>query len=240
MAAVAQFFKNIASATYSLKDIADGIDKIYCEVVANPTMSSMWKGIMNFLKPHFAMYCVIISLFLIAVALFGKKMIGFLRFAFFAVVGFGIGTHYLASVIPAAVKIPGWLVGIVVAIVAAVLCRFLYFAMYGIAFGYGAYILSYNGFYITAFKFFTKDSVVISIIVSVIILAISLALRKYVEMAITAFLASRGAIYVMINGVYNFANWPIFDGKEWLGTLVFTILIGAATFVFQIRTRRRY
>ena len=167
-------------------------------------------------------------------------MIGFLRFAFFAVIGFGVGTHFLASVIPAAVKIPNWLIGIIVAIVAAVLCRFLYFAMYGVVFGYGAYILSYHGFYITAFNFFTKNSAVVSIIVSIIILASALALRKYVEMATTAFLGAYSAAFVLAKGVYNFASWPIFGGKEWVGMLVFTVIVGAFAFIFQIRTRRRY
>lgn len=240
MVAFAEFFNNVKEANYGFGVIRDAIVSMYYSITENPDIAAIWNGMMGYIQDYFVIVCAVLAIGCLVVAFLGQKMMGFLRFVFFFIIGFVLGVHLLAPIIPAEVPIPAWVVGLVVAIVAAVLCRFLYYVLYAVAAGYSVYILCYHGFYIPDFDFVTKGNAIISLIVAAVIVVLAFVFRSYIERAGTAALGGWFATVLVANFVYDFAAWPVFGGMHWLGKVIVSCIIGIAGFVVQIVSRSRY
>jgi hypothetical protein len=191
-------------------------------------------------KDEYKLVMTLLAIGCVVVALFGKKMIGFLKFVFFFVIGFALGTHLLTPIISEAVEIPGWIVGTVVALVSAVLYRFLYIVLYSAVAGYGMYILAYHGFYIQGESNYSNGKAIGCLVAAAIAIAVALIFKKYIEMIGTAVLGGWLSSWIIANFVYNFTTFPIFGGITWVAILVPAVIIAALGAVVQIKTRRRY
>ena len=228
-----EFFTALKEAKLGFDVIWDLIKTYYYGMTADPDVSVIWDGVVSAAGPVIRTLSIVFVLFSLLVALFGKKMMGFLKFVFFLTLGFFIGTHTLAGMIPPNIKFPAWIVGIVVALVAAVLSRFLYIILYSVAFGYSGYLLIYNGFYLQSNPVYTSEKALGCIIVALIILTLSLVFRKYIEMVGTAFLGAWLAVWLFVNYVFAFT---LSVGIMMIPTAIFAIL----GVIVQFKTRRRY
>jgi len=235
-----EFFTCVKEARFSFKYIWDAIVSLYYDITMNPDISAIWEAMMGSIQSIYKLVMTLLAVGCVIVALFGKKMIGFLKFLFFFVVGFALGTHLLTPVISEAVEIPGWIVGTVVALVAAVLYRFLYIVLYSVTAGYGMYILAYHGFYLQGESAYSNAKAISCLIAAVVIVVIAIIFKKYIEMLGTAALGGWLASWIFANFVYNFTTFPIFGGITWVAILVPAVIIAAIGAVVQIKTRRRY
>lgn len=228
-----EFFTALREARLGFGVIADLIRNYYYEITADPDVSAIWNGIMSAIGPIFKTVATVLVIFSILVAFFGKKMMGFLKFVFFLMVGFFVGTHTLAGVIPPDIRFPSWIVGIVVALVAAVLYRFLYIVLYSVAFGYSGYLLIYNGFYLMSNPVYSIDRALGCVIASLVVLILALVFRKYIEMLGTSFLGAWLAVW--------FFSTQLFTFSASVGILMIpTALLTVLGVLIQFKTRRRY
>ncbi len=234
------FWNSFKSAEYSFRDVFLYFRSIVDEIAANPNISSIWDGFLSAIAPLYKTIMTLAVLSCILIAFFGKKIKGLLTFLFFSNLGFAVGTHFLGPLIPEAVAIPDWVVGIVVALLTAVLHRFLYYAMYALAAGYTVYILSYNVFYLVNGITFSVARAIVCLSISLIFIVVAFIFRKYIEMVGTAALGGWLAAIVFARTLYPYNMLPIFVNMQWLAYLIPTIVIGIPGAIVQIKTRRRY
>ncbi len=234
------FFTALKSAELDFGAIWEFIRNTYYEMTANPDLSAIWDGIMSFIGPVYKTVMTFAVIGCVLIAFFGKKIKGFLTFGFFFVMGFALGTHFLAPIIPEAVVIPGWLVGLVVSIVAAVIHRFLYYILYAVAVGYSIYILSFNGFYFASEVSYTAGKALVCLAIAAVCTVVAFLFRKYIEMVGTAALGAWLASWLFANYIYAYSALPVFSGAPWVAILIPTVIIGTLGAIVQVKTRRRY
>lgn len=235
----AEFFTCVKEARFTFAVIRDAIIRLYYAITENSNISAIWNGITDAVTPFYKTVMTVLVVACVAVALFGRKMMGFLKFVAFFVVGFALGTHLLAPVLPPEVSIPAWIVGIVVALVAAVLYKFIYVVLYvGVA-GYGMYILAYHGFYLSGeVGAYTTGKALACVIAALVAVILALVFKKYIEMIGTAFLGGWCASWIFANQIYNYTAW--FGERTWLAILIPTLVIALIGSLVQIKTRKRY
>lgn len=235
-----EFFTCVKEARFSFRYIWEAIVSLYYDITANPDISVIWNSMMESIESIYRLVMTLLVVGCVVIALFGKKMLGFLKFVFFFIIGFALGTHFLAPVLAETVEIPGWIVGIVVALVAAVLYRFLYIVLYTVTAGYGMYILAYHGFYLQEEPVYTSGKAVGCLIAAAVAILFVLIFKKYIEMIGTAALGGWLASWIFANYIYNFTVFPIFSGITWVAILVPAVIIAVLGSAVQIKTRRRY
>ena len=235
-----EFFVCVREAKFTFDIVWNYIVELYYSFTENPSISVVWNGIMDTIRPAGIVVMALISALCLVVAFFGKKLMPILKFLSFFVLGFVLGTHLLAPLLPPEVSIPDWIIGIVLALIAAVLSKFLYVILYVTVVGYSAYVLTYYGFYLQLDAMYSGSRVAAGIIAAVIAIVLALLFRKYIEMAGTAALGAFCAVWVFRNYVYDFTTWQLFGGNVLVAVLVTTILVGLLGLFVQFKTRRRY
>ena len=240
MTGFAQFFTNVKEAKFGFDVIWDFIVSLYYAITANPDISVIWNGLMAAIESARGIIMTVLVIFGVLIALFGKKMIGFLKFLFFFIVGFALGTHLLAPLLPAEVSIAAWLIGLIIGVVAGVLYRFLYIILYSVTVGYSAYIIFYNAFYISSEPTYSAGKALTCLAFAAVVLVLAIIFKRFVEMVGTAVLGGWIATWIFAGQIYDFTVWGLFGGARWLAILIPTIIIGAVGAWIQIRTRRRY
>lgn len=235
-----EFLTCVKEARFTFGVIKDWIVSFFLSVRENPDIAVIWDNLMHWI---YSARILLISLLIVAclcVALFGKKIIGVIKFSFFFVVGFVVGTHYLAPLLPSQIDIPAWIIGVVIALIAAVLYRFLYIMCYVLTVGYGAYVFAYYGFFTNTDATYSGGRATACLIVALVFLVLAIIFRKYVEMVMTAFLGSWCAVLLFRYHICKFEKLALFSGHFWVAIMIPTIVLTAVTAVVQIKTRRRY
>jgi hypothetical protein len=128
----------------------------------------------------------------------------------------------------------------VVALVAAVLSRFLYTLLYLIFFSYGAYATMFSLLLLDPAATYTDSKAIVCLIVSIAVTVLAFLFRAYVEMALTAIFGAWAAVVLFAGNVYNFTLWPLFSGDAGLALFIVTALVSALGLTVQVVTRRRY
>ncbi len=236
----AEFFVCVKEAQFTFGVVWNYIVSFYYALTTDPSISAVWNGAMEWLRPVGVMFALVLVAIFLVIALFGQRLFSVLKFIGFFIVGFALGTYLLAPLLPPEITIPDWIVGIVVALIAAVLSRFLYFLVYIVFVGYSTYVLTYYGFYLQLDVMYSNSRMVVCIIASIVAIVLALIFKKYIEMAATAAFGAWCAILVFVNHVYNFTTWGMFGGQSWIGVLVGTIVVGLIGLFVQYKTRRRY
>lgn len=234
------FIDHLIGARFSFEYLWEQIVSLYDSVRSNPDILSIWDSLCDFTSYISAFIPYILMAAGIVVALFGKKMGGFLKFLGFFIVGFALGVHFLAPVIPEEVPIPAWVIGLVVAIVAAVLSKFLFVATYSAAVLYSVYRLCYHGFFFDSQTEFSTGKAITALAVAAIVLVLTLVLFKFTEMLI---FSSFGAFMVTSGfalGIIDLGAIPKLGSNSWILEVSVIGIIAVLTFIFQIKTRRRY
>lgn len=234
-----EFINCIKEARFTFDVIWQAIVSFFTDVFAGPDVSAVWNGFLNLIGPVFRIALICGMVLALVMALFGKKLIGVVKFLAFFALGFLLGAHLLTPLLPPEVALPGWIIGIVSALILGVLSRFAYIAVYVIAFGYSAYVLTYHGFMLTPDPVYSNTRALVSLGVALVLVVLLLVFKKYVEMLGTAALGSFLAVTALVR-IYDFTAWPVFDGIEWLASLIVMGVLTLITFTFQVKTRRRY
>lgn len=216
--AIGQFFKNLFNGSFTGK-----VEELW---------DKLW-GMASVIHP-FVGY-IFLALALVQL-LFGKRLLGFQKFIGAFAVGYAASVVYLvpvlADLIPALADF-GWIVGIVVGIIAILLRKILYMAVYIVAFAYIPYYLLYSGEIVAA----TKGQLIIAAAAAAVIVILAIVLRKWVEML---GLSALGAYCITKTLDVKFG---VIDMIPMDGMLVGLIILGVLTligFIIQVKTRKRY
>ena len=220
-----EFFYDLIGGKYGFPVLGEFIASQYEAIMGCDTVRFMWDVALSYIGvvvpyiPYFFMALALVELF------FGAKLLSVQKFFFFLAVGFGVGTYYVSPLLDQIMVWPHWILGLVVAIVAAVLFKLEYLILYIVASAYSAYTL--------VFTFF-GNNMTAAAVAALVAVVLALVFRgKIVEFALTSFL---GAFWFVK------ALSPIFDLMT-LGVTIYWCLIVAAAmlgFVVQFKMRKKY
>jgi hypothetical protein len=121
-----------------------------------------------------------------------------------------------------------------------ILFGILYILLYSTVFGYGAYIIFYNGFFIFKESAYSVGKALICLIAAAVVLALALIFKRFVEMIGTAALGGWLVAWIFSEQIYDFTSWGMFANAQWLAIFIPTLIIALLGAWIQIRTRRRY
>ena len=208
-------------------------------IKANADLMGLWETVLS-ATASFAFVIPIIGIaFGLIELIFGKKLVPVQRFLFCAVCGFFAGILYISPLINSMFPLPYYISGIVIAIVAAVLCKFIYFILLALAAGYSVYIVSINGL-IPMLGDFTRGNWLIGLIAVAVAIILVFALRKYVEMLGTSVLGAFINSRIVATSYFDYRALEFLGGFGWLAELVVVAVIALIGFIIQIKTRKRY
>ena len=235
-----EFFSAVKEARFGFREVWQWITDLYYSITVNSDIADVWDAIMRVLDPIYSIVPYVLIALCIAVAFFGKKMMPVIKFSAFFVLGFVLGVYYITPLLNDIIAIPPWVSGLVIAIVAAVLYRFLYFATYAVAVGYSVYILCYSGFYLAPEVEYTSGKALVSLVIALAAVVLAFILMKYVEIVGTSLLGGYLVAVVLRGLIYDYRELGFLESTPWLGALVITLVIAIPGFIVQLKTRRRY
>ena len=236
---IGAFFASVVHAEFTFDVIGEFFRSTFGAMAQSSSVSYIWNGITSAISE----FAFIIPLALIVLAILevlcGKRILTVQKFLFCVLVGYCVGATYISPLINQIFALPDYISGIVVAIVAAVLCKFIYVVFYVIAAGYVGYLLSFSGIYIQFLESVTKGNYFIAIVVAAVFIVLALLLRKYFEMLGTSLLGG----YFLSKAIIMFYDYRALEflGEfGWVAELVLILVLGLFGFIFQYKTRVRY
>ncbi len=227
----------LKTCKYGFNEIYSALADFYDKVRLDPNITDItdviWKYL-NYIAP--ALPFILIGIYVI-IALTGKRIIVPLRFVAFFLLGFFLGVYSLSpimlEVMPA---MPGWVIGLVTGVVAAVLAKFIYFILLGAVMAYSTYMVCYLGL-LPWVGTFMAENWIIGVVVAVLATVALFFVLKYFEMAGTAMLGGYG-IATVIGRMCDYGK--VFEGKEWIMVLIITLSVALIGLFVQFKTRKRY
>ena len=216
--AIGQFFKNLWNGSFTGK-----VEALW---------DKLW-GMVSVIHPFVAY--ILLALALVEL-LFGKRLLGLQKFLGMFVLGYAATMVYLVPVLADLHGIFadfGWIVGIVLGIVAILLRKVLYMVIYIVACAYIPYYLVFSGTLVASFA----NNPIFAGAAAAVVVILVLILRKWVEML---GLSALGAycITAILGGKLGLLDLIPLDG-----TIVSLVVFGVLTligFIIQIKTRKRY
>ena len=199
-------------------------------------------------------YVVLLVLSLL-LCFFGKKMMGFLKVVAFLGIGYAFGGVTLPALIGAesVSKAPVPLIfAIVVAVLAALLSKFLYCIGMACLLGYTAYFAGYT--YSVTLKIVKAGEMqmVAGLVCAAVVILLFFLLRKFWERLLTA-VGGAWLSMLCIKGIYDFTAVPFLkqlggfeqtflrpDAIVFVSELIVAGVIAIIGFIIQIQTRKRY
>ncbi len=220
-----EFFQKVAQAAYSFQDIGDFFKKLLLE----GDIRTYYEKVIG-LIPDF--YTYILLAFALLMAFFGKKLLGPQKFIAFLAVGFGAGEVYVApllvDILP---SLPAWVSGLVIGLIAALLCKFLYWIAVAVATGYSVYLVLYTDMFFAL----PEPKQIIAAVAALVAIVLVFLFLKFFERLGTAFLGGFLSATLLMS-VVDFSFIPLDAAiTKW-------ILIGVIAllgFIVQIATRSR-
>ena len=217
------FIESVKNATFTFDNLKDFFSKVY---------ENAFEGLIGQFSEFFPYALLALSVILLFI---GARTFPLLRFVGVAVLGYGLGCYLLAPVVTGVVKfIPAIAVGAVVAIVAALLRKPVYYAGLAAFVAYFGYALTYAG---KLFGLFAGQQMM-ALAVGVVAAILVIALHKIVLFFATAGLGALGVINFVL-GLFDFTT--IF-GNDYRMLVAYAAigLVGVIGAAIQIATRKRY
>ncbi len=222
-----EFFQKVAQAAYSFQDIGDFFKKMLLE----GDIRTYYEKAIGFI-PDFYIY--VLLAFSVLMAFFGKKLLGPQKFIAFLAVGFGAGEVYVApllvDILP---SLPAWVSGLVIGLIAALLCKFLYWIAVAVAAGYSVFMILYTDMFFTL----PEPKQIIAAVAALVVIILVFIFLKFFERLGTAFLGGYLSTVLLMKAV-DFSFIPLdLAITKWILVGVIALL----GFLVQIATRsRRY
>jgi len=229
-------FESFLRGDISFQEAGKLISDLYNAVIQHPNMSGIVTPIQSFFSALGIFSAVILLLISIGEMLYGKKYLHYQLPVIFTVVGFSIGTTLFASLLAdAGMKIAPWIVGIVVAIVFALLSTWLFDAIYLFGIGYSTYMVFAGGNLIpdTVSKFM-KGNMIIGLVVTIVVIVLVIIFKEWVKLFTFSFIGAYGVAYSIGSIVNQLSGINV---GEVVNTLILLTCISLAT-VFQFNIQK--
>lgn len=240
MNSFSDFISELIGARFSFSYLWQQLSSLYESVVSDGAVLSIWDWLKNLSTGLWTALPYILMALGVIVLLFGKKMGGFVKFVGFFIVGFFLGVYFLASVIPPEVPIAPWVVGIVVAILAAVLSKMLFVTAYSVIVLYSVYRLCYHGFFFDNQQLFSVGKSLTALAVAAIVLVLTLIFFRFVQMLVFSVLGAWMITSGFAFGIIDLDAIPKLGANSWILEVTIMGIIAILGFIFQIKTRKRY
>jgi hypothetical protein len=228
----------LINAEHDFTAIGDWIKSVYDFIAADATVSDIWGKITSVFSVLPSVLVTALLLVLSLVEVFrGKRLIGIQKFFGSFVLGFAVSAAYLPGIVGEAVS--PLILGLAVGVIAALLCKLVYFLLYVAVFGLGTYVACLGGYLLPeALVGFTKGNMMMSIAVAVVVLVVALILKKLIEMVGTATLGGFLAWLCIEELVLQFGFTP---NEHSLSVFKLAVMIVLAFFgtVVQFKKRKR-
>ena len=237
---ISAFFQNLINGEFGFYQLWEYFVNLYYAVTKAPDIMNIWAALMKFLDPIYGAVPYIIIILCLIMAFFGKKLMPLLKFIGCFFVGFVCGVYFIGPSLMAIINVPPWVCGLVLAIIAAVLYRFIYYIAYAVAGCYCVYMLCYMGFYMREGVEHTISKSMVCLAIAVGVTVLAFVFRKYIEMAGTAFLGGYLISYTIRCMIFDYKALDWLQDTPWVGAAVITLIVSVPAFIFQYKTRRRY
>ena len=237
---IIDFFIAVKEGSFGFYQLWEWFVNLYYSVTKAPDIMNIWTALMRFIDPIYEIVPYILLALCLVVDFFGKKLMPVLKFLACFFFGFIGGLYYIGPPLAEVVTVPAWVSGLVVAVVAAVLYRFVYYAAYAIGIGYCVYTLCYSGFYIAGEIEHTASKAIICLAIAVGAIVLGFIFRRHVEMIGTAILGSYLFSYVLRCFIYDYKAWDAFDNIPWFPAAFITVIVAIPGVIVQYKTRRKY
>ena len=234
------FFKALIQGEFGFYELWEYFVNLYYSVTKAPDIMNIWAALMRFISPFYAAVPYILIALCLVMAFFGKKLMPVLKFLGCFFVGFVCGVYFIGPLLMPIINVPPWICGLVLAIIASVLYRFIYYAAYAVCCTYCVYVLCYMGFYMREGAEHTSSKSIVCLAIALGVTIVAFIFRKYIEMAGTAFLGGYLVSYTIRCMIYDYKALDWLQETPWVGAGVITLLIALPAFIFQYKTRQRY
>lgn len=235
-----EFLNCVKEARFNFDVIWQWLTSIFKAITENPDVQGVWQALMTLISPIYTSVVVILIVCCLIAAFFGRKIISVLKFFLFFVAGFFLATHFLAPLLPSQIDVHACIIGLVVALVVAVLAKFLYAILYFVFFAYGTYASVFFVLLLNPAESYSNTKAIVCLAISVVVTVLAFVFRKYIEMTVTSVLGAWAAVVLFAGNIHNFSAWPLFAGREWVGIFVATVILALLGLLVQVKTRRRY
>ena len=230
-------FDGLIKGQYGFDELGNEIKSVYENVAGNGDIVYWWDKINEFLAvvPSIAITGVLLALSLVMVFC-GKRLLNFMKFVAFPVVGFCVGTAFLSPLVTEVLPvIPWWVTGAVIAVFAFFLSKTLYFVLYVGSAGYAAYLFCIKGYILPEML---SENTMIGLVAAAVAIVLALVLRNIIEMlgtsALGGFLSSLCVIEILAQlGV------GLDDTVTNVIKLAMVVVFGVIGLVVQFKTRKR-
>ncbi len=239
-ASFGEFFVALKEARFGFGAFWQWVTDLYYSMTVNPDIAVVWNWLMNLIRPIYAVVPYVLILLSLSISFFGRKMMPVLKFVFFFVIGFALGVHFITPLLGRVVAVPGWVCGLVIGVVSAVIYRFLYMGAYAVACLYSVYILCYSGFYISPAVEHSTGRALLCLGISAVAVILAFMLRKYLEMLGTAMLGGYLVAVIFRGFIFDYRQLAFLASTPKVGAFLIAFLIGIPAAVFQYKKRRKY
>lgn len=218
------------------KAVSETVSGLYSQVAAEGgTVKTLWDAGMGFVEsilPFAWILPAILAVLSLVEVFAGKKLLGLQKILGCFVVGFACGATFLAPVVATLVAIDAWIVGLVVGVVAALLCKPVYFIAYVVAAVAAPFYVCMSGLIPVAFL----QNWIVALVIGVVVAVLAVIFRKWFEMVGTAALGA----FLLVLCVDAFTI--MFLGGIFIPVLRYAIMgvVALAGAIVQIATRRRW
>ena len=228
------FFGDLKEANFDFTAIGEWIGAVYDTVVENTTVLDIWNGgvsTLSFLAPYLLLIFLLGSL---VITFFGKKLSKPIEFIAIFVIAFCLGTCYISPLLDPFVELPHWIMGLIVAAVAAVLYRFVYIVLVVIAFGYSVYMIVYRPDVLTPLL---SGNYVTALIAAAVVLLLLFIFRNFTE-AVGFAVFGAWLTALTVRGFFDYTVWLGENG--YILVWILTLIVAIPGSIVQIKMRKKY
>ncbi len=236
---MSEFLSTVVNGTLDFKALGEIFKGFFANVLANPGVATVWDKVLTFLRSlgiGFPLLLIALSLVLL---FFGKKLLSIERFIVAALLGYGIGVVIVSPMINQVFALPDYISGAVIALVLAVLCKYIYFAAVAVAAGYSVYVLCVNPG-ILPFALPVNGNAVICLVIALVVVLVVFLLLKYIEMIGTSVLAAFCISKIVIIHFVDYRALSFLGNYGWIVEIALIAIVALIGSIVQIKTRKRY
>ena len=216
------------------------LSNLYYALTKTPDIETIWSAFMAFLSPFSVIVPYIVLALCLVLAFFGQKLMPVVKFLAFFIIGFVLGVYYFPPLLEGTINLPGWVCGLIMALIVSVLYQFLYIGVFAIAVSYSVYTVCYSGFNFMEITEINVPLVVVCALIAVSALIIGFFFLKYIEMGVTSVVGAYLFTFYFRTMLFDYKSLPAFATAPWVAAFVLTIIIAIPAFIVQFKTRKVY
>lgn len=240
MEAFLNFCDSVSKAKFDFNAIGAFFAARAAEIFGNAELAAILNSILSVLNPLGIAVPITLMVIGVVLVLFGRKLMSVQRFIVFFALGYCVGVQYVSPLINNVLVLPNYISGIVIALVAAVLCKYLYFLLLGVSVAYSVYFICFTAFLFSFLGGLTAGNAIVSLIVAAAFVVLVFLLRKYIEMIGTSALGALLISRSFALGIYDYRALGFLGDKGWIAELVIIGLFTLVGAIFQFKHRQRY